>query len=281
MAGIERVYEILDTPLDIVESKNAVDFKTNLPMNISFNNVCFKYKKDSNIETLSDISLNIKDGEKVALVGSSGCGKTTLVNMLARFYDTDSGEIIISGKNIKDYKINSLYKQIGMVFQNPILFSDTIEENIKYGNPNATDEDVRYAAESANALEFINNTPDGFKTVLGERGIGLSGGQKQRISIARVFLKNPKILILDEATSALDSESEELVQKALDKLMKNRTSVIIAHRLSTIIEADKIIVMDKGRIVECGKHNELLLKGGRYKELYDKQFKHVIGESSI
>ncbi len=276
IAGIERVYEILDTSPDIVEKENAVEINENAAMDISFDKVCFKYEKKADNDTLSNISFNIKDGERIALVGSSGCGKTTLVNLLTRFYDTDSGKVTVAGRDIRDYKLNSLYKQMGMVFQNTVLFSDTIEENIKYGNPSASDDEIKKAAEAANALDFISSTPNGFKTVLGERGIGLSGGQKQRIAIARVFLKNPRILILDEATSALDSESEELVQKALDRLMKGRTSVVIAHRLSTIVDADKIIVMDNGKIVEYGKHKELLSRGGRYKELYDKQFKHII-----
>ncbi len=279
IAGIERVYEILDTPVDIAEKENAVEVDENSPIDIAFENVCFKYDKNSDTDTLSHISLSIKDGERIALVGSSGCGKTTLVSLLARFYDPDKGRVIVSGRDIKDYKLNSLYKQMGMVFQNTILFSDTIEENIRYGNPNASEDEIIQSAISANALEFIKNTPNGFKTVLGERGIGLSGGQKQRIAIARVFLKNPRILILDEATSALDSESEELVQEALDNLMKGRTSIVIAHRLSTIINADKIIVMDKGKIIEVGKHTELLAKNGRYKELYNKQFKHLLNNN--
>lgn len=276
MAGIERVYEIMDTPPDITERENSLDVECDKKMNISFRNVGFSYDSEKRKEAVADISFDIKDGERIALVGSSGCGKTTLVNLLARFYDVDRGEILLGGNDIRDYKLNSLYAQMGMVFQNTVLFSGTIEENIKYGNENVSHREVEEAAKSANAYEFIINTPNGFDTILGERGIGLSGGQKQRIAIARAFLKNPKILILDEATSALDSESEELVQKALDSLMKGRTSIVIAHRLSTIIDADRIIVMDKGRIVESGIHKELLEKNGRYRELYDKQFKNVI-----
>lgn len=276
IAGIERVYEILDTEPDIKDSETAVELDDNVPMNISFENVCFKYDNTSEKDTVSDISFDIKEGEKIALVGSSGCGKTTVVNLLARFYDVDKGSIKIAGKDIREYKLASLYNQIGMVFQNTILFSDTIENNIKYGTPSASKDALKNAAVSANALEFINATPNGFKTLLGEKGTGLSGGQKQRIAIARIFLKNPRILILDEATSALDSESEELVQQALDKLMKGRTSVVIAHRLSTIVNADKILVMDKGRIVEYGKHKELLNMNGRYKELFNKQFKDIL-----
>ena len=218
----------------------------------------------------------MKEGEKIALVGSSGCGKTTAVNLLSRFYDVDSGAILLNDVNISDYTLHSLYDQMGMVFQDTILFSGTIEENLRYGKPDATMAELVAAAKAANAYEFIMNTPNQWDTVLGERGIGLSGGQKQRLSIARVFLKNPRLLILDEATSALDSESEELVQNALDHLMQNRTSIIIAHRLSTIINVDKIVVMDHGKVVEMGRHEELLAKNGRYTELYHMQFKDVL-----
>lgn len=276
IAGIERVYEILDTPSDIVEKENSIDLKPNAAMNIDFSHVSFQYDKQSYIQNLSDISFSIREGEKVALVGSSGCGKTTVVNLLARFYDTDSGSILMAGHNISDYTLTSLYNQMGMVFQDTILFSGTIAENLRYGKPEATLEEMEAAAKAANAYEFIMKTPDKWDTILGERGIGLSGGQKQRLSIARVFLRNPRLLILDEATSALDSESEELVQSALDNLMQNRTSIIIAHRLSTIVNVDKIIVMDKGHIVETGKHEELLAKNGRYTELYHMQFKDVL-----
>lgn len=276
IAGIERVYEIIDLPPDIEEKENAISFNENSKINISFEHVCFQYDKDKNQQNIKDVSFTINEGEKIAFVGSSGCGKTTIVNLLTRFYDVDSGRITIDGRDIRDFKLSSLYQQMGMVFQETILFSGTIEENLKYGNPNATKEQIEDATKAANAYDFINKTPNGFYTILGEKGIGLSGGQKQRIAIARVFLKNPKLLILDEATSALDSESEELVQVALDNLMKNRTSIVIAHRLSTIINVDKIIVMDKGEIVEIGKHEDLLMKNGRYTELYHKQFKDII-----
>lgn len=276
IAGIERVFEILDTEPDIIEKDGAVILADATPMNINFENVTFQYDKESDIHNLESISFSVKEGEKIALVGSSGCGKTTAVNLLSRFYDVDSGAILIDGRDITDYTLSSLYRQMGMVFQDTILFSGTIEENLRYGKPDATIEEMIAAAKAANAYDFIMNTPNQWQTILGERGIGLSGGQKQRLSIARVFLKNPRLLILDEATSALDSESEELVQNALDNLMQNRTSIIIAHRLSTIINVDKIIVMDKGHIVEMGKHEELLAKGGRYTELYHMQFKDVI-----
>ena len=279
IAGIERIYEILDTPPDIVEKQNAVALSPNDPMNIEFQHVVFCYDSESHVPNIDDISFSIKEGEKVALVGSSGCGKTTIVNLLTRFYDVDSGTIFVSGRPLQDYTLSSLYDQMGMVLQDTILFSGTIEENLRYGKPDATMEELIAAAKAANAYDFILKTPDGWNTQLGERGIGLSGGQKQRLSIARVFLRNPRLLILDEATSALDSESEGLVQEALDHLMQNRTSIVIAHRLSTIVNVDKIIVMDKGRIVETGRHEELLKKNGRYTELYHMQFKDIIEHS--
>lgn len=276
IAGIERVYEILDTKPDITEKEDATPLSPNTPMNIEFRNVSFGYDKNSGIHNLEHVSFSVKEGEKIALVGSSGCGKTTAVNLLSRFYDVDSGAILLNDVDISDYTLHSLYDQMGMVFQDTILFSGTIEENLRYGKPDATMDELVAAAKAANAYEFIMNTPNQWDTVLGERGIGLSGGQKQRLSIARVFLKNPRLLILDEATSALDSESEELVQNALDHLMQNRTSIIIAHRLSTIINVDKIVVMDHGKVVEMGRHEELLAKNGRYTELYHMQFKDVL-----
>lgn len=276
IAGIERVYEILDTKPDIVEKKEPARLPENARMDIAFRHVSFQYDKHSYIHNIDDVSFSVQEGEKIALVGSSGCGKTTIVNLLTRFYDTDSGTIYLAGKELREYSLDSLYAQMGMVFQETILFSGTIEENLRYGKPDATMEELEAAARAANAYDFIMKTPDGWNTMLGERGIGLSGGQKQRISIARVFLRNPKLLILDEATSALDSESEKLVQEALDQLMENRTTIVIAHRLSTVVNVDKIFVMDKGRIVEMGKHEELLKKGGRYTELYQMQFQDVL-----
>ncbi len=276
IAGIERVFEILDTPFDIKEKENAIPVDEKGSMDVDFDHVYFKYEKEEEDYTLNDINFHIKEGENVALVGSSGCGKTTLVNLLTRFYDTEKGMIRIGGNDIREYSLDSLYGNMGMVFQDTVLFSGTIEENIRYGKIDATQEEIVAAVKAANAYDFIMKTPEGFQTIIGERGVGLSGGQKQRIAIARVFLRNPRLLILDEATSALDSESEELVQDALEHLMKNRTSIVIAHRLSTIVNADKIIVMDAGKMVEAGTHEELLKKDGRYAELYHMQFKDVL-----
>ena len=201
-----------------------------------------------------------------------------MVSLLTRFYDVNKGSIWIGNNDIKHYKLNTIYQQMGMVFQDTIIFSGTIEENIRYGKQDASQKEVEKAAKLANAYDFIMNSPNKWQTILGERGIGLSGGQKQRIAIARIFLRNPRLLILDEATSALDSESEQLVQQALDQLMEGRTSIVIAHRLSTIVNADKIIVMDNGEIIETGTHKDLLEKNGRYAELYKLQFKEALNE---
>ena len=235
---------------------------------IEYKNVSFSYDKD---EVLKNISLKIEKGKTIALVGPSGGGKSTFVDLLPRFYDCTKGEILIDGVAIKDIKINDVRGVMGIVSQETILFNDTVMGNITMGMENVTEKDVIAAAKVANAHEFISGLAHDYHTNIGDRGIKLSGGQRQRISIARAVLKNPPILILDEATSALDTESEKLVQDALVKLMKNRTSIVIAHRLSTIQHADEIIVISKGEIVERGKHNELLAKNGAYKKLYDLQ----------
>ena len=266
-ASAERIMQVLNTENDIKEKKNAV-IKRAFTNKIEFKNISFKYKNDL---VLEGFSLTINKGETVALVGQSGSGKSTLANLITRFYDVNKGVILIDGEDIKDITKKSLRDLMGIVSQESILFNDTVANNIKLGMQNATEKTILEASEIANANEFIQHLPEKFNTNIGDSGNILSGGQKQRLSIARAVLKNPPIMILDEATSALDSESEQLVQVALEKMMKNRTSLVIAHRLSTIQKADKILVMKKGKIVEQGKHQELLEKKGEYFKLVSMQ----------
>ncbi len=266
-ASASRIYEILETRngiKDIKDASNISEFKAD----IKFSNVTFSYQ---NIEVLKEINLIIDKGKTIALVGESGSGKSTLADLISRFYDVDIGEITIDSKNIKELKIADVRKLMGIVNQEPILFNDSILNNIKLGDPSATIEEIKLAAKVANAHDFILQTEDGYDTNIGDGGAKLSGGQKQRISIARAILKNPPILILDEATSSLDTQSEKLVQDALNKLTKNRTSIIIAHRLSTIKHANKIIVLNKGKIVEAGTHDELIFNKKFYHKLYNLQ----------
>jgi subfamily B ATP-binding cassette protein MsbA len=261
----ERVFEILDTQPQVAEIPGSEP----MPMitgNVMFHEVSFHY--DSDIPVLKNVSFQVRPGQTVALVGPSGAGKTTLVNLLHRFYDPTQGWIEIDGKDIRKVQLESLYRQIGLVPQESILFGGTIRENILYGKLDATQEVLISAARSANAHEFIVSFPKGYDTIVGEKGINLSGGQRQRIAIARAILKDPKILILDEATSSLDNESERLIQEALERLMKGRTTFVIAHRLTTIQNADLILVLDKGQIVEQGTHAELLDRKGLYHHLY-------------
>lgn len=265
-AAAERVYEILDTKNEIIENKNAT--KVIFSKDIAFENVSFSYEKNN---VLSNITFKIKKGEMVALVGQSGSGKSTISDLLNRFYDIEKGRILIDQTNIKDIGFNNLRELIGVVTQDSILFNDTIYNNIKLGKINASEEEIINAAKTANAHSFILETEKGYSTNIGDRGDKLSGGQKQRICIARAILKNPEILILDEATSSLDTESEKLVQEALEKLMKNRTSLVIAHRLSTIKNADEIIVLENGTIRERGSHDELIVANKHYKKLCDLQ----------
>lgn len=267
MTGIERFIEILDTKADIVEVNNAKEIK-DVKGDIKFENVSFRYA-DDNTEVLSNINLNIKKGDSVALVGPSGGGKSTLCNLIPRFYDVTEGRILIDGIDIKEITLKSLRNSIGVVQQDVYLFSGTVFENISYGLPGASREDVIEAAKLAGAHEFISNLENGYDTYVGERGVKLSGGQKQRISIARVFLKNPPILILDEATSALDNESEKIVQDSLEKLAKGRTVFTIAHRLTTIRNANMILVLTEKGIEEQGTHRELIEKNGIYSHLYN------------
>ncbi len=270
--SIGRIFEILDVVPEIADAPDCIKFEE-FRSDITFENVDFRYK-DNDEKILKNINLVAKKGETVALVGNSGGGKSTLVNLIPRFFDVDAGMITIDGINVKNYKIKSLRKKIGIVPQETFLFGGTVLENIKYGNQKASVEEVIEAAKKANAHEFIEKLEQGYETEIGERGVKLSGGQKQRISIARAILENPQILILDEATSALDNESEQLVQDALEKLMKGKTTFVIAHRLSTIINSDKIVVIQQGEIKEVGSHEELLDKDGIYKSLYNKSFKN-------
>lgn len=268
LTGFERFLEIMDTPSDIKEKENALTLSS-VSGNIEFKDVSFKYSKKAH-SVLKNVNLNVKAGENVAIVGHSGGGKTTLLNLIPRFYDIDSGEIFIDDINIKDVTLKSLRENIGVVQQDVYLFSGSVYDNIAYGKPGATKEEVIEAARLANAHNFIMELPLGYDTYVGERGVKLSGGQKQRISIARTFLKDPKILILDEATSALDNESEYIVQKSLHELAKGRTTFTIAHRLSTIIDSKRIVVLTKNGIEEEGTHNELMDKKGVYYKLYMK-----------
>lgn len=264
--GFERFREIMDIEPDIQDDPDAEELG-DVDGNIVFDDVSFSYNDNSG-EVLSNVNLDIRPGQYIALVGSSGAGKTTLCSLIPRFYDVDSGRILIDGHDIRHLKQRSLRNKIGIVQQDVYLFAGTIYENIAYGKPGATREEVIEAAKNANAHDFIMSLEDGYDTDIGQRGIKLSGGQKQRLSIARVFLKNPPILIFDEATSALDNESERIVQESLEKLAANRTTIVIAHRLSTIRNAEKILVLTEDGIAESGTHEELLHKGGVYEQLY-------------
>ena len=266
ITGIERFQEIMDVVPDIKDSKNAKKME-HVKGAISFDHVSFEYP-DDHVPVLEDINITVRPGERIALVGPSGGGKTTMCNLLPRFYDTTSGSITIDGQDIKNVTLQSLRSNIGVVQQDVYLFSGSVYENISYGRPGATREEVMEAAKLAGAHEFITELQDGYDTYVGERGVKLSGGQKQRISIARVFLKNPAILILDEATSALDNESEYLVSQSLEKLAVGRTTLTIAHRLTTIQGADRILVLAGNKIVEEGNHEQLLEKKGMYYQLY-------------
>jgi subfamily B ATP-binding cassette protein MsbA len=269
-ASAERVFEIMDTESELREDdENKIELKE-VEGELVYDNVSFAYNRDEVV--LKNINLTASPGEVVALVGHSGAGKTTMVDLIPRFFDPIEGRMRLDGHDLKDVKIDSLRDFIGIVPQETILFSGSLRDNIAYGDLEADEEAIQKAAQAANAHDFIMDFPEGYDTVVGERGVGLSGGQKQRISIARAILKNPKILILDEATSSLDSESEALVQEALEHLMENRTTFIIAHRLSTIKNADKIVVVEQGEIMEMGTHQELLEQRGKYSSLYRGQF---------
>jgi len=271
LASADRVFSILDIKSDINDVDNAVELNQ-FENHITFKDVSFHYDQSSQ-EVLKNVDFSIKSGQILALVGPSGAGKSTLVDLIPRFYDVTNGAINIDGKNIKNVKLDSLRSLMGIVTQETFLFDDSVKANIAYGLDFVSDDIIKNAAIAANANEFIKELPEGYDTIIGERGVKLSGGQRQRIAIARAIVKNPPILILDEATSALDTESEKNVQDAIEKLMHNRTVIVIAHRLSTVYNADKIIVLDKGLIVDMGTHKELINKDGLYKQLHNLQFK--------
>jgi ABC-type multidrug transport system fused ATPase/permease subunit len=273
IGATERVFELLEEEPEKINSNVHIPSIEKIKGEVTFYNVAFSYPSRKEVQVLKGINFTASFGQKIALVGPSGMGKSTIASLLLRFYTIDSGEILIDGKNIYDYDLENLRGNMSIVPQDVILFGGTIKENIAYGKPNATDEEIIVAAKQANAYLFIEGFPEKFETIVGERGIKLSGGQRQRIAIARALLKNPSILILDEATSSLDSESEKLVQEALEILMEGRTSIIIAHRLSTIRSADQILVLDNGKISEQGTHQELInLENGLYKNLSNLQF---------
>ena len=270
LAAAQRVFDVLDLPEVI---KNAPDAKA-LPKvkgDVRFNDVSFAYNE--NEEVLSHVSFEVKPGEMIAFVGPSGAGKSTVASLLPRFYDATNGSITIDGQDIRKVTLDSLREQVGIVPQETVLFNGSVYDNILYGRLDATREEVEAAAKAANAHDFIMQLPNGYETMLGDRGMNISGGQRQRISIARAILKNPQILILDEATSALDTESERVVQEALDRLMVGRTSFVIAHRLSTIKNADKIMVLENGQLIEQGNHDELMAMDGLYAHLYKIQYR--------
>lgn len=268
-AGAKRVFEVLDVEPAIQSRKEARTLST-LSGEVEFKNISLKYQ-DEKTESLSEINAHVKKNQIVALIGPTGSGKTSLVNLIPRFYDVTDGAVQVDGRDVRDVELTSLRRQIGIVLQTSLLFSDTIRGNIAYGRPDATEEEIIAAAKAAQAHEFITGFTKGYDTIVGERGVTLSGGQRQRVAIARALLMDPRILILDDSLSSVDTQTEKLIQAALDTLMEGRTTFVIAHRLSTVRRADLILVMDKGRIVERGTHDELLAKGGLYKEIHDLQ----------
>jgi ATP-binding cassette subfamily B protein len=263
------VLEILDHQPEIHSPDGAETLGT-LRGGVEFRNVSLRYQ-DEKMTALADINLTVEPNQLIALIGQTGSGKTSLVNLMPRFYDVSEGAVLVDGLDVRRAELVSLRRQIGIVLQTSLLFSDTIRENIRYGRPEATDEDIMAAARAAQAHEFILKFSEGYETLIGERGVTLSGGQRQRIAIARALLMDPRILILDDSTSSVDTQTEKLIQEALDRLMEGRTTFVIAHRLATVRRADLILVMDDGRIVQRGRHDELLVQGGLYREIYDLQ----------
>ena len=274
LAAMDRIFEFFDIRTEVAEAPDARPLQQ-VTGRVEWRNVTFRYATRDGQSALRHVSLEVEPGETIALVGRSGAGKSTLVSLVPRFYDVSDGAVLIDGVDVRSVTLASLRDQIGIVPQDPVLFSGSLRENLLYAKPSATDVEVADAAHAANADSFIEELPDGYHTPVGERGVKLSGGQRQRIAIARAFLKDPPILILDEATSALDSESENLIHDALRRLMAGRTTVIIAHRLSTVINADRIVVIEDGEVCEIGRHAELLARGGLYSQLYVEQFRHL------
>jgi len=271
MAAAERLFELLDEPSSVTDAPDAIELK-NVEGRVTFKNVSFSYhEKDS--PALVDINIDAPAGSTVALLGTTGAGKTSLVNLIPRFYDPVDGEVLVDGHNVRDVTQNSLRENIGIVLQETFLFSTTIRENITYGRRDSSMEEIISAAKAAQAHDFISDLPQGYDTIVGERGLGLSGGQKQRVAIARALLVDPRILILDDSTSSVDMVTELQIQRALNRVMEGRTTFVIAHRLSTIKNADEILVLEEGRIVEHGTHHELIRESGIYREIYKVQFK--------
>jgi ATP-binding cassette subfamily B protein len=277
VAGAERIFGLLDEPAEIVDSPNATELPT-IAGHVVYDNVWAEYNPGEPV--LRGVDIDAAPGQTVAIVGPTGAGKTTIINLLPRFWDTTAGRITIDGHNLRDVKQQSLRRQIGIVLQDTFLFSDTVMNNIRYGRPEASDEEVIVAAQLSHAHEFVERLPDGYQTVLGERGSGLSQGQRQLLAIARVALIDPRILILDEATSSVDTRTEREIQRALEQLLRGRTSFVIAHRLSTIRHADQVLVVDGGEVVERGTHDSLLAAGGRYADLYRSQFRRKGAEGA-